>query len=194
MSFQLNSSLTIALGAKTAQSLKKSFEMHTVEDLLRHFPRRYARRGELTPMDSLQIDDNVTVMAEIQSVKKRPMQKKRGGILEVDVTDGSGSLTLTFFNQDWRERDLRPGRMGLFSGKITAYRNRRQLAHPIYLLAPDNEDLDSEAVATFARPLIPVYPATSALPTWRIEKMVSLVLDGLSPEVDDGLSRDIVGQ
>jgi len=194
MSFQLNTSLTIALGAKTAQGLKKSFEMHTVEDLLRHFPRRYAKRGELTPMDSLQIDDNVTVMAEIQSVKKRPMQKKRGGILEVEVTDGSGSLTLTFFNQDWRERELRPGRMGLFSGKITAYRNRRQLAHPIYLLAPDNEDLDPEAVATFARPLIPVYPATSSMPTWRIEKMVGLVLDGLSQEIDDGLSREIVGQ
>ena len=194
MTFQLNTSLTIALGAKTAQSLKKSFDMHTVEDLLRHFPRRYAKRGELTPMDSLQLDENVTVMAEIQSVKKRPMQKKRGHILEVSVTDGSASLTLTFFNQDWRERDLRPGRMGLFSGKISSYQNKRQLAHPIYLLAPDNEDLDPEAIETFARPLIPVYPATSTMPTWRIEKMLSLVLDGLSESIDDGLDAEIVGQ
>ncbi|MFZ9309315.1 MAG: ATP-dependent DNA helicase RecG [Candidatus Nanopelagicales bacterium] len=194
MNFQLNTSLTIALGAKTAQALKKSFDMHTVEDLLRHFPRRYAKRGELTPMDSLQIDENVTVMAEIQSIKKRSMQKKRGGILEVEVTDGSGFLTLTFFNQDWRERDLRPGRMGLFSGKITAYRNKRQLAHPTYLLAPDNEDLDPEAVETFARPLISVYPATSSIPTWRIEKMITLLLEGLSESIDDGLSSEIVNQ
>jgi len=194
MNYQLNTSLSIALGAKTAQALKKSFDMHTVEDLLRHFPRRYAKRGELTPMDSLQIDENVTVMAQIQSIKKRSMQKKRGGILEVEVTDGSGFLTLTFFNQDWRERDLRPGRMGLFSGKITAYRNKRQLAHPTYLLAPDNEDLDPEAVETFARPLISVYPATSTMPTWRIEKMITLLLEGLSESIDDGLSPEIVSQ
>jgi ATP-dependent DNA helicase RecG len=194
MNYQLNTSLSIALGAKTAQALKKSFDMHTVEDLLRHFPRRYAKRGELTPMDSLQIDENVTVMAQIQSIKKRSMQKKRGGILEVEVTDGSGFLTLTFFNQDWRERDLRPGRMGLFSGKITAYRNKRQLAHPTYLLAPDNEDLDLEAVETFARPLISVYPATSTMPTWRIEKMITLLLEGLSESIDDGLSPEIVSQ
>jgi len=194
MNYQLNTSLSIALGAKTAQALKKSFDMHTVEDLLRHFPRRYAKRGELTPMDSLQIDENVTVMAQIQSIKKRSMQKKRGGILEVEVTDGSGFLTLTFFNQDWRERDLRPGRMGLFSGKITAYRSKRQLAHPTYLLAPDNEDLDPEAVETFARPLISVYPATSTMPTWRIEKMITLLLEGLSESIDDGLSPEIVSQ
>ena len=194
MTFQLNTSLTIALGAKTATSLKKAFDMHTVEDLLQHFPRRYAKRGELTPMDSLQIDDNVTVMAEIKSVTKRPMRQKRGHILEVLVTDGTGSLALTFFNQDWREKDLRPGRVGLFSGKISAYQNKRQLAHPIYLLAPDNEDLDPEAVETFARPLIPVYPATSTMPTWRLEKMMNLVLDGLSVEIDDGLDRDIVSQ
>jgi ATP-dependent DNA helicase RecG len=84
--------------------------------------------------------------------------------------------------------------MGLFSGKITAYRNKRQLAHPTYLLAPDNEDLDPEAVETFARPLISVYPATSTMPTWRIEKMITLLLEGLSESVDDGLSPEIVSQ
>ena len=67
-------------------------------DLLSHYPRRYARRGELTALTQLPIDENVTIVAEVLEVRSRSMQARRGSILEVRISDGKGILTLTFFS------------------------------------------------------------------------------------------------
>lgn len=187
----LSTPLKEVLGLATAKALDKAFELRTVEDLLRHFPRRYAQRGELTDMAALQVDEHVTIMADVMSVTHRPMRARKGDLLEVLVTDGTGSLKLTFFNQKWRERDLKVGRRGLFSGKVTVFQNSRQLAHPTYVLVPTDSEPDPEAVAAFARALIPVYPATSSLSSWVIERSVNLVLDGLDPLIKDAVPDDV---
>jgi ATP-dependent DNA helicase RecG len=178
--------LADVLGGKTAKALA-ALGIEDVEGLLRHYPRRYAERGELSDLRGLQVDEHVTVVADIEKVQQRPMRNRRGSLLEVTVTDGNGRLTLTYFNQAWRERDLRPGRRGLFSGKVGEFRGARQLAHPEYVLLPDSDEVDVEAAAAFANALIPVYPATSALPSWRISACVDLVLpllDSLSVDED----------
>lgn len=187
----LTTPLKEVLGLATAKALDKAFEIRTVEDLLRHFPRRYAQRGELTDMAGLKVDEHVTIMADVMSVTHRSMRARKGDLLEVLVTDGTGSLKLTFFNQKWRERDLKVGRRGLFSGKVTVFQNSRQLAHPTYVLVPTDTEPDPEAVAAFARALIPVYPATSSLSSWVIERSVDLVLDGLDPLIKDALPEKV---
>ena len=96
--------LSTALGGRTAQAIEKAFGFATVGDLLAHYPRRYARRGELTALSELTIDESVTIVAEVRSVTERPMRAKRGSILEVVISDGRGHLTLTFFNQAWRAK------------------------------------------------------------------------------------------
>ena len=111
---QLDDSVDRVVGDKTGKVLRKGLGIETVEDLLRHYPRRYAERGQLTDLDELEIDEHVTVMAEIAKVSSRPMKGRRGNIVEVEVTDGHRRLTLTFFNQAWREKQLVVGRVGLF--------------------------------------------------------------------------------
>jgi len=187
----LTTPLKEVVGGQTAARFAKAFEIVTVEDLLRHFPRRYTNRGELTDMAGLQVDEHVTIMADVMSVTKRSMKARKGSLLEVLVTDGTGSLKLTFFNQDWRERDLRVGRRGLFSGKVTVFNNSRQLAHPTYVLMPNDVEPDPEEVAAFARALIPVYPAASNLASWVIERTVNLAIDGLDPLIKDPIPEEI---
>jgi len=188
----LNTPLKEILGGKTATAFSKNFDINTVEDLLRHFPRRYSTRGELTEISSLQPDEHVTIMAEVLSVTRRSMRQRKGSLLEAVVTDGRESIKLTFFNQDWRERELKVGRRGLFSGKVSVFNNTRQLAQPVYMLIPGDEEPDEEAVAAFARPLIPVYPASSSLASWVIERSVNLVLDGLDPLVKETLPTEVM--
>jgi ATP-dependent DNA helicase RecG len=167
------------VGGKTAKALEKAFGMTTVDDLLRHYPRRYAERGTLTELATLEEGASVTILADIEQVTVRPMQQRRGTILEALVTDGQGRLSLTFFNQKWRERELRPGRRGLFAGQISTFRGKRQLAHPQCLLLPDGIDDDPEAIAAFAGALIPVYPATSTVTSWQIAGAIRVILDTL---------------
>ncbi|MGC5029493.1 ATP-dependent DNA helicase RecG [Micromonospora sp. DT229] len=177
------------VGEKTAKALAGHLDLHTAGDLIYHFPRRYDERGEHTDIRALDVGEQVTVLAQVQRTAVRPMRQRRGNLLEVTVGDGSGgSLTLTFFgNQAWRERELRPGRWGLFAGKVTDFRGRRQLNGPEYVLLGDQTDGEaaaSEQIEEFAGALIPVYPAAAAVPTWVIARCVRVVLDTVAPPED----------
>ena len=188
-SFTLESSLGGAIGGKTAAALERAFGMTTVGDLLLHYPRRYARRGELTLISSLPVGEPVTIVAEVRRVNERRMKNRNGNLLEVVISDGNGELSLTFFNQAWRVKDLRPGRRGIFAGKVGEYRGAKQLAHPDYELFEDEETARLTAAANANLP-IPIYPATSTVASWQLQKIVALVLDGLGdvPEpLPDGL-------
>lgn len=173
----LDTKLDRVLGSKTGKALESGLGLSTVGDLLRHYPRRYAERGELTAIAGLEINEHATVLARVERVSKRSMKSRRGTIVEARITDGHRSMTCTFFNQAWRERELLPGREGLFAGKVTAYRNQLQLAHPEYqLFAAESEDVHSTA-EEFAAALIPVYPSAQGLPSWSIARCVRQVLD-----------------
>ncbi|MBD8659078.1 ATP-dependent DNA helicase RecG [Frigoribacterium sp. CFBP 8754] len=168
--------------------MQKAFGLRTVGDLLSHYPRRYARRGELTALDQLPLGESVTIVAQVLDVRERTMRARRGSILEVRIGDGQGILTLTFFNQAWRAKDLVPGARGIFAGKVGDYRGLRQLAHPDYELFDASHEAvagvgDAEAQAWAKQP-IPLYPASASVASWQVQRSVELVLDTLPP-IDD---------
>lgn len=187
---RLTTKLVDIVGDRTAKVLDTVFGYRTVSDLLHHYPRRYLVRGELSDIAELNEGDEVTVLAEIYSSSSRKLQGRKGSILEVIVTDGSAKMSLTFFNQAWREKELRVGRQGLFAGKVGVFNGKRQLAHPDYEMVPDGSDVDS-AVADFAGKFLPVYPASSKLPSWKIAQCVKLAIDSLD-EVPDFLPQHIL--
>ncbi len=188
----LDTPLDGVLGGKTAKPMDKALGLRTVGDLLRHYPRRYVERGELTDLRDLRPGEDVTVLAKVSKVSRRPMRQRRGSIIEAVVTDDRGTLTLTFFNQPWREKDLQVGRRGLFAGKVTVFNGKRQLNSPDFRILDDG-GADGESggdVEEFAGALIPVYPATAQLPTWTIARCVRLALDVLDP-LPDPLPADL---
>lgn len=177
------------LGDRTAKSFAKHLGLKTVSDLLQHYPRRYSSRGELTPIAQLPIGEAVTVVAEIVDVRERFMSGRKGSILEVRITDGQAKMSLSFFNQGWRQKDLKPGMRGLFAGKTSMFNNNIQLAHPEYELFP--EELTDEAAKAWADLPIPIYPASSSATTWAIGRAIGVVLDTLG-ELQDELPAEVV--
>ncbi|MFZ2228704.1 MAG: ATP-dependent DNA helicase RecG [Candidatus Nanopelagicaceae bacterium] len=185
----LETKLIDVVGDRTARALESGLGARTVADLLRHYPRRYAVRGELTDISKLKAEDEVTILAEVFSTNARPLHGRKGTILEVVVTDGTSKLSLTFFNQAWRERELRVGRQGLFAGKVGIFNGKRQLSHPDYELIADGSDVDS-AVEEFAGRYLPVYSATAKMPSWKIAQCLKLAVDALD-DVPDFLPEQI---
>jgi len=178
-----DSKLSGVLGDKTAKAFKELFGYTTLGDLLHHFPRRYLVRGELSNISELHEGDEATILAEVHSVQSRRFQARKGTMLEVIVTDGSAKLSLTFFNQAWREKELKVGSKGLFAGKVGRFKEKMQLSHPDYEMIPDGNDVDS-AVAGFAGQFIPLYPSSAKLPSWKIAQSIELALAALD-EVED---------
>jgi ATP-dependent DNA helicase RecG len=176
------------LGAKTAKALSDAFGQETAGDLLRHYPRRYASRGELTELSSLQEGEHVTVLAKVALVRKLPMGGRRGDRLEVVVTDGTARLTLMFFHKaGYWQRLLRQEALGLFAGTVSSFRGKRQLVHPDCEMLPTETTATGQAAeyaAGFAAELIPVYPASAKISSWQIAKAVRTVLDTLDIGAD----------
>ena len=185
----LDSKLSSVVGDRTAKVLTDAFAIKTVGDLMRHYPRRYLVRGELSDISKLVEGDEVTILAEVLSSTNRPLRGRKGSIFEVVVTDGTDKLSLTFFNQAWREKELKVGRQGLFAGKVGIFNNKKQLSHPDYEMIPDGDDVDA-AANSFAAKFLPVYPATAKMPSWKISKCVEMAVDSLD-EITDYLPESI---
>ncbi|MGW5779231.1 helicase-related protein [Streptomyces sp. NPDC003863] len=181
----LDEPLKKSLGPATAKVMAEALDLHTVGDLLHHYPRRYAERGELTTLSDLPLDEHVTVVAQVADARVLTFNgpKGRGQRLEVTITDGSGRVQLVFFGKGVHKphKDLLPGTRAMFAGKVSLFNRRLQLAHPAYeLLRGDSE----EAVDTWAGALIPIYPAAAKLESWKIAKAVDAVLPSVGDAVD----------
>ncbi|MGW0908076.1 ATP-dependent DNA helicase RecG [Streptomyces sp. NPDC002853] len=179
----LEEPLKKVVGPATAKVMAEHLDLHTVGDLLHHYPRRYAERGELTRLAELPLDEHVTVVAQVATARILTFNGGRGQRLEVTITDGSGQLQLVFFGRGIHKphKDLLPGTRAMFAGKASVFNRKMQLAHPAYeLLKGDAED----AVDSWAGALIPIYPATAKLESWKIAKSVDAVLPSAQEAVD----------
>lgn len=184
----LEEPLKKVLGPATAKVMAEHLGLHTVGDLLHHYPRRYEERGRLTHLADLPMDEHVTVVAQVADARlhtfasaKAPRGK--GQRLEVTITDGSGRLQLVFFGAGVHKphKELLPGTRAMFAGKVSVFNRRLQLAHPAYeLLRGDTE----ETVETWAGALIPIYPATAKMESWKIGKALQTVLPSAQEALD----------
>ncbi|WP_442738402.1 ATP-dependent DNA helicase RecG [Streptomyces pseudogriseolus] len=184
----LDEPLKKVLGPATAKVMAEHLGLHTVGDLLHHYPRRYEERGQLTHLADLPMGEHVTVVAQVADARLHTFASSRaprgkGQRLEVTITDGSGRLQLVFFGAGVHKphKELLPGTRAMFAGKVSVFNRRLQLAHPAYeLLRADSE----EAVESWAGALIPLYPATAKLESWKIGKAIQTVLPSAQEAAD----------
>ncbi|MDO5025938.1 MAG: ATP-dependent DNA helicase RecG [Trueperella sp.] len=187
----LSRPLARVIGNRSANALAK-LGLHTVEDLLLHLPFRLTRRGELMPIKAVHEGESVTVVAQVVDTNIRPMNQRRGFILNVEISDGVHELELTFFAKSARPLQfhaakLQPGTVATFSGTISTYRGQLQLTHPEYQTYADESEID----ATELQRPIPIYHASAKVPSWQIHKAITTVLATITPaDIPDPLPAD----
>ncbi|MBS2547036.1 ATP-dependent DNA helicase RecG [Catenulispora sp. NL8] len=190
MGIRLDEPLHKAVGDRTAKVLHTKLHLETIGDLLRHYPRKYVKRGQLTELSELEPGTEATIVAQITKVSRRPMAARRGQMLTVEVRDAADvPVEVTFFNPR-AANALKPGMLGMFAGKVGEYHGRIQLTNPEFeKLDAESEDTD---VDSWAGELLPIYPTTSGLSPRMIARCVGMVLDQLDADLaDDPLPRPV---
>jgi ATP-dependent DNA helicase RecG len=160
------------VSARKANALA-ALGVHTVLDLVTTYPRRYIDRTRTSDVADLAVGDEAVVFAEVTQVRaSRPRGRSR---VEVVVADASGELRLVFFNQPWRADQLTVGSQLLVWGKLTEYRGRRQMAHPVVDLVAR---VEIGAAERRTLQVIPVYPASAkvGLTSWELGTYVQEAL------------------
>ncbi|WP_067711206.1 ATP-dependent DNA helicase RecG [Nocardia yamanashiensis] len=204
------------LGVKAAEPLLEHFDMQTVEDLLRHYPLRYATQGQPLTEEAPEEGQHITVMGRVTKTELRPMKNRKGSLLKVNLdTGGPRPVEITFFNGDKVRYLVKEGVRAMMSGTVHWWRpDRWNLSHPDYLILPDKEDGSVESltsvrgggalrglaqsakgaggvdVSFFEREFIPVYPSTAKVQSWDLLRCVRQVLDQLDP-IDDPLPESL---
>ena len=194
---ELSSPVRGVVGDKASKLLADVFDIGTVGELLEHYPRRLEDRGKLTDFSHLLLDEHVTVLAKTKSVQNKQFRPKGGGRMatrtEVTITDGERDLICTFFRQHWRQDQLQPGTVALFSGKVSVFNRKRQLTHPTCEILGRGYDLDEfeDAVRDGSvRRWLPIYPASAKLTSKMIMDSIELALTAIGP-IPDPIPDDV---
>jgi ATP-dependent DNA helicase RecG len=211
--------LDYVIGAKAARPLEEHLGIRTVNDLVRHYPRKYSEgmtvRGEGEELD-VQEGEHVTFVDVITATKvgaMKPVPDKRTGRmrypkwLRVTLGEHRPAVTATFFNAGWMTDTLTSGTRIMLSGQVGYFKRTLQLSHPAFLVlqSPTGKQVGTKSLKTiastsgasgeellsvFERDFFPIYPATAKLQSWDIYACVRQVLDVLD-YVEDPLPESI---
>ena len=172
-----------------AKVLASELDVHTVGDLLNHFPYRHIERSAKSSIAQLVADDSTVMLrghiANVQTVSTGKFRER----LTADFGDGTGHLQLVWFaGTKWVKAKLKPNTEMLVVGKPTLYNGQWQMAHPE--IEPYTPNIDSQ------HPLMPVYNTTdrmkqAGLGTRGIARIVDAILADLGP-VEENLPQDVV--
>ncbi|MGA7605315.1 MAG: ATP-dependent DNA helicase RecG [Anaerolineales bacterium] len=176
----LNAPLTVlqGVGPRHAQTLAE-LGMQTLGDMLYYFPRRYEDYSQLKPIKSLWYGEQVTVIGTIQSVHTRPIHGGSSSIIEAILSDGTGALRLSWFNQPWMANRLKEEMQISVSGKIEQYLGR------LVMNQPDWEPIDIEHLHT--NRIVPIYPLTAKIAQKWLRNLMNQVVTYWAPAVVDAL-------
>ena len=165
--------------------LAAKLEIRTVGDLLRHYPRRYIDRSRVQTIRGLKIGEQATVIAHVRNVVKR-LTRRRQSMVTATITDGTGYLDLTFFNQPWAAGLYRQGVEVAVSGVVSLYRGRLQMQnHQVEILRGDDQDLVHTGRIT------PVHPVAEGVASRTVRDLVHRALARLG-ELSDPMPADLV--
>jgi ATP-dependent DNA helicase RecG len=177
-----------APGKRGAALTKLGIE--TVQDLLQHYPRYHVDRTQLKTVRELgrlaaeghsgDVQLHARVIAINRPIRIRPRngRGKQRVLIKGRIGDETGSVEVTWFNQEWVARALSPGNVAFFYGRIGTFRGKLQMTAPRF-----------ELVRTGREPfnvgrIIPIYPATADLSSDQLRKLIWESLERIGEVLD----------
>ena len=183
MNLCLSAPITALSGVGEAR--KKAYarlNIHTVRDLLYHFPRAFENRGDIRLLEDIRPGEKCAVVLTVSTECKVSRIKGRMSLLKFRGFDDSGVCEITFFNQEYLRTTFPIGSVFRFYGKVEKVGNRYAMTAPAYEPYTENKPLP---------PLFSVYPLTEGLSQKVISANIAQILPMIATQMEDPLPEDI---
>ena len=170
------------VGPRHAQTLTR-LGLQSLGDMLYNLPRRYDDYSQLKPINRLTYGEDVTIIGTTESVTNRNLRSGRLQVVEAVISDGSGALRISWWNQPWIGKRLQPGTPIVLSGKIDQYLGRLTMNNPEW------EPIEQQNLHT--NRIVPVYPLTANITQRWLRRLMYEVVSYWAPRVSDPLSTSL---
>jgi len=172
------------VGPQRAEAFER-MGVRTVEDLLYHIPHRYLDATTVTPIASVDVGTEVTIVGRVVSKAVVPT-RRRLRIFRAVLRDDTGVIECAWPGQAFLDRTIKQGQLLLVTGPVKYYHGRQVVPREQIILA-DAEEVDGEGGESTAGLVLPVYPATEGLAHRQVRRLVHENLDAMLATVDDTL-------
>lgn len=180
---RLSDPITLLKGIGPAKAAQfAALNIHTLGDLICHFPRGYEDRTQLVTIDKLEVDRPACFRAMVMNSPRTHHVRKGLDITKVQVADHTARLNLTFFNQKFTTDQLQYGKEYIFYGAVSGDFIGYNMTSPSF------EALDAPAITT--RRVLPIYPLTAGLSNAAVLKAVAQAL-ALCPTPEEIIPAEI---
>jgi ATP-dependent DNA helicase RecG len=169
------------VGPRNAQYFEK-LGIQTIYDLLHFFPRKYQDFSQLKTINQIMYGEEVTLTGILlgELVNKKAKNSKLS-ISEGILSDSTGTIKLTWFNQPFLINQLKAGLPIVVSGKVDHFRGRLVMPSPVW------EALEHEQIHT--NRIVPIYPGTAGLSQRQIRKIIKKNVDFWSARISEYLPK-----
>lgn len=169
------------IGPKLAEQMAK-LGATTIEEMLYIFPRRFDDYTLMKPIHKLVYGETVTVIGTIWETRARRSRSNQVVVQSI-ISDGTGKIQATWFNQKWLAEKLKAGMQIVLSGKVEQY-----LGRPVFN-SPEWEPLELDPLRT--RRIVPIYPLTQGLSSNRMRDIMRGVVNHWAARVPDPLPTSV---
>ena len=172
---------------KTAEKLAR-LHVHTVHDLLYHFPRYHKDYSRRFKIADLKIGQEATVIATVRESFRTKLGAKGRPATRAAVYDETGNLSVVWFGNTFLARQLKSGRKVALSGKVDAFGGAPVMENPEYDIINNNTPLINTAR------LLPAHPLTRTLHPRTFRRIIWNALRIWSPSIQDFLPQDTLSR
>ena len=170
------------IGVKKQAALER-MGIRSVNDLLFTYPRRHDDYSQLKPIGSLWYGEDVTIIGSVESVSTRSVRGGKMKIVEALISDKSGAIRATWFNQPWMENQLKKAKQVVLSGLVEQYLGR------LVMNSPEWEPLSKKQLHT--NRIVPVYPLTRDISQKWLRRTIHDAVAKYAPHLPDPLPEEV---
>jgi ATP-dependent DNA helicase RecG len=180
----LDAPLTVltGVGPKISKTLER-LGLATLGDMLTYYPRRYDDFSQMKPINRLVYGEEVTIIGTIWETHLRKIRGGQATVVRTIVSDSTGTIECSWFNQPWLAEKLRAGQQITLSGKVEQYLGRLVMQSPVW------EPLDRQMLHTGR--IVPVYPLTEGITARWLRERMHLVVSQWAARVPDPLPEPV---